>query len=288
MRLIVPWIMLGAATLLSCQSDALTRTEVIQLIQEHSTPGPPGPRGESGIQGPVGLQGEPGERGEQGPPGQRGLRGPRGDVGPRGAPGPATPDYPLSIPAQIVERYGGAIVQVRRGIYGGSGFIYEIRGTTALVMTAHHIIENSRDPIDVKVESSGTYRATLEGFDESRDIAVLSICCDEDFTRVTGTDFGGWDESWAMVLSRSSGVDLSYSQLGKVAYREEYSNGTVILFDAVLDEEGTSGSPLLNTQGLVVGMVLGKRKEEQLFAALDYETASDLAEGWTRGVKVTD
>ena len=48
------------------RSTGLTESEVVNLIQEHSTPGPQGPRGEPGPQGP---RGEPGVgiQGHQGP-----------------------------------------------------------------------------------------------------------------------------------------------------------------------------------------------------------------------------
>lgn len=64
------------------------------------TPGPQGPKGDTGsqgIQGPVGpkgdvgpqgIQGEQGLQGIQGPQGDQGIQGPKGDTGPQGEVGP--------------------------------------------------------------------------------------------------------------------------------------------------------------------------------------------------------
>ena len=102
----------------SCGSQGLTKAEVVELIKQHSTPGPvgppgpqgipgpqglPGPQGIQGVQGeqgepgPQGIQGRPGPQGEQGPPGKqgpRGLTGSKGPMGPRGFTGPPGPPGP--------------------------------------------------------------------------------------------------------------------------------------------------------------------------------------------------
>ena len=78
-------------------SPGLSESEVIELIQQNSTPGPQGPagpqgergeRGEPGPQGPMGPRGARGEKGEPGPQGPMGPRGERGEKGEQGDPGP--------------------------------------------------------------------------------------------------------------------------------------------------------------------------------------------------------
>lgn len=66
-------------------SAGLSETEVVRLIQQHSTPGP---RGETGPQGDKGDQGEPGPKGDTGELGPQGERGEKGDPGEQGEPGP--------------------------------------------------------------------------------------------------------------------------------------------------------------------------------------------------------
>ncbi len=81
-------------------SSGLTESQVIELIQTHSTPGPageqgpPGPQGpqgdvgDTGMQGPQGEVGPKGAKGDPGPQGARGGAGPQGDTGPQGKTGP--------------------------------------------------------------------------------------------------------------------------------------------------------------------------------------------------------
>ena len=72
---------------LACTSG-LTESEVVALIQKHSTPGPQGEQGPPGQQGEKGDTGEPGPRGLQGEQGIRGEQGIQGERGETGEPGP--------------------------------------------------------------------------------------------------------------------------------------------------------------------------------------------------------
>ena len=51
----------------------MNREEIIQLIQQYSIQGPPGPQGPQGIQGPQGPTGVPGPQGPRGLPGPTGM-----------------------------------------------------------------------------------------------------------------------------------------------------------------------------------------------------------------------
>ncbi len=90
-------IMLGLLTVsmfgVAC-SSGLSESEVIELIEEHSVPGPRGPvgpPGPEGVQGPSGATGSQGPQGIQGPQGEIGPPGPEGVQGPSGADGPQGP-----------------------------------------------------------------------------------------------------------------------------------------------------------------------------------------------------
>ena len=161
--------------LLACgpDTDEIRKIVKAEIAKIEVPPGEQGPQGPPGVQGPQGPPGVQGAQGEQGPAGLQGRTGPAGPQGPAG-PVPTI----LSIPSQVIERYGDAVVQVRTAGVFGSGFIYETRGTTALVITAHHLIEDG-GYIDVYVEGSGVHRASMLGYDETLDVAALSICCGE-------------------------------------------------------------------------------------------------------------
>ena len=100
-------------------------------------------------------------------------------VGPEPAPTP-TPGS-ISTPAELVERVKDGVVRVKAGLFSsGSGFIFDVDETTAFVATNHHVIEDA-DAVDVVVRNTHTYKALVLGWDADRDVAVLSICCSDDF-----------------------------------------------------------------------------------------------------------
>ena len=95
-KLIAGLVIIFTGLCFAC-STGLSESEVVQLIQDHSTPGPqgePGPRGEKGDTGEPGPQGEKGDTGEPGPQGEKGNtgepgpQGERGEKGEQGEPGP--------------------------------------------------------------------------------------------------------------------------------------------------------------------------------------------------------
>ena len=104
MRLILVALLLGlVAAACSTGLSESDKSEIIQLIREHSIPGPQGSvgpqgiKGEQGPPGPKGTQGPQGIRGEQGLPGPKGTQGPQGIRGEQGPPGPRGTQGPQGI-----------------------------------------------------------------------------------------------------------------------------------------------------------------------------------------------
>lgn len=247
------------------QSEGLTREEVVDLIEARM------------ITGPAGEQGAQGDRGE---------KGERGPVGPVGPAGPTTlSDEPLSIPAQTVERYHKGVVQVSNGERFGSGFVYETRGTTALVITAAHIVKGyATEPVRVYTENVGTFTASVEGFDERIDIAVLSVCCSGEFSSLSSE----W-QGWVLGLSRlNESAGKIVHSTGRVVRVETFKRDDPIMLwvDAPFGP-GSSGSPLIGLGGEVMGVVIGSGKKEGEHAAVGYESVQTILEDWTVGVKAT-
>ena len=328
----------------SCQPQGLTETEIVELIQQHSSPGPMGPQGPQGIPGPQGLpgpqgiQGEPGVAGSQGPEGQAGIKGeqgipgprglqgrpglqgeqgPRGEQGPQGPMGPAAPTpiptpAPISTPtpvptptptstpaptttpttleqeAQVVEWVKDAVVYVAAGSSAGSGFIFDIDGTTAFVATVHHVIKSDMRKIDVRVRGSKTYKATLLGSNEDIDAAVVSICCSSDFKALgweeehpeTGTRVVavGYPRSSSREITSTSGKTVSSLDREIAADITERRTGRKIIWHDAPLNAGSSGGPLLSMRGLVFGMnTAGK---DGSFVATSYESLKELVEDW--------
>ena len=125
-----------------------------------------------------------------------------------------------------------------------------------MVLTAYHNVEE-RDTIDVYVEGSGTHRASLLGFDDNTDVAVLSICCGE-FTSLDWAPFSIFKGSWIMALSRhdQSSPENVTPAVGKVLAHEDYAGDVeAVIFDAPL-YQGDSGSPVFDMDGEVAGVVI--------------------------------
>ena len=90
---------------------------------------------------------------------------------------------------------------------GGSGLIFDTEGDTAFVVTNYHVVEES-DAYDVVVRNRTRYKATLLGYDEEKDIAVLSVCCDSTFVAIpwdSGATAQMGEEVVAIGYPRSSG-----------------------------------------------------------------------------------
>ena len=92
-KLVAGLLIIVAGLCFAC-SNGLSESEVVRLIQQHSTPGPQGEPGSQGERGEKGEQGERGEKGQQGPQGDKGdtgelgPQGERGERGEQGEPGP--------------------------------------------------------------------------------------------------------------------------------------------------------------------------------------------------------
>ena len=177
---------------------------------------------------------------------------------------PTPPSTVLEAEADLVERVESGVVQIitrhSSGIitgYGtGSGFIFDTNGTTAFVVTNHHVIEGTYE-ITVRVDNSRNYKATLLGYDEGNDVAVMSICCDASFTTL----------SWQSDVTYKARIGEDVVAIGypvSSPHKITATKGKVI--DDPLGAEhgflthdapiipGNSGGPLLSLEGKVLGV----------------------------------
>ena len=173
------------------------------------------------------------------------------------------------------------------GRKGGSGFIFDTEGTTAFVVTNHHVVEDE-DAIDVRVENTRTYKATLLGYDSDKDVAVMSICCNSSFTALA------WDsEASAEVGDKVVAVGYPRASSSRVtATLGEVNNDWLgvalgyIAHDAPLNP-GNSGGPLFSMEGKVLGVNTGSSTTTGLFYALPYSTIEDDVADWKSRLVVT-
>ena len=263
---------------------------------ERGIPGITGPQGNSGPTGPRGVQGQPGpqgpagpagpqgEQGTQGVQGETGPSGPTGPQGPKGdpAPTPTPTPRPPSTAAELVQRVEDSVVRITAGGMAGSGFIFDTESTTAFVITNHHVIEDERS-IDVRANSR-TYRATLLGYDSGKDIAVVAICCSQDFVKIT------WESELppeigtvvvAIGYTRASSSKVT-ATTGKVTENQYFSvdEAHVIWHDAPLNP-GNSGGPLFTMSEKVLGVNTGNsRFRPGISGAVSYQIMVELLPEW--------
>ena len=180
------------------------------------------------------------------------------------------------------------MVRVTAGRSAGSGFIFDTEGDTAFVVTNHHVVEDE-DAIDVRVENTRTYKATLLGYDSDKDVAVMSICCNSSFTALvwdSGASAEVGDEVVAIGYPRASSSRVT-ATLGEVKNDWIGTSLGYVSHDAPLNP-GNSGGPLFSMEGKVLGVnTASSRITEGLFYSVPYSTIEDKVADWKGRLIVT-
>ena len=146
----------------------------------------------------------------------------------------------------------------------GTGFIIEVDGDTAIIVTNHHVVDsaiNQPDTFNVNVNTAGShwvYEATIIGNDPVSDIAVLSITKqdNEDWEAVKFADNDSYSTGTPVVVI-GHGMSMSWtSTQGHVVYKDRYGMrpyNLMVQVDAVINQ-GNSGGPVFNLDGDVIGV----------------------------------
>ena len=174
---------------------------------------------------------------------------------------------PREVYAQNVNSTVGITTSITTNYWGyqttsaasGSGFILTEDG---YILTNYHVIENSSS-VQVTTYDNTSYSASIVGYDESNDIAVLKI----DATGLTPVVLGSSDDLYVgdevMAIGNPLG-ELTFSlTVGYVSALDRevtLSSGTtmdLIQTDAAINS-GNSGGALFNSYGEVVGITNAK------------------------------
>ena len=165
--------------------------------------------------------------------------------------------------SQVYAKYGDCVVSVNvktsEGEGAGTGFLISEDG---YILTNYHVIENSSS-VQVTTYDNTSYSASIVGYDESNDIAVLKI----DATGLTPVVLGSSDDLYVgdevMAIGNPLG-ELTFSlTVGYVSALDRevtLSSGTtmdLIQTDAAINS-GNSGGALFNSYGEVVGITNAK------------------------------
>ena len=196
----------------------------------------------------------------------------------------------VSTPADLVEQVKDGVVRVEAGFFSsGSGFIFDIEGTTAFVATNYHVIEDA-DAVDVTVSGTHTYEALVLGWDADRDVAVLAICCSDSFVALS------WEEASPDVGAQV--VAVGYPRGGSRS-QVTATTGVVAMADALstrLDfiphtaplNPGNSGGPLFSMpEAKVLGINTARGTEALIFYAVPFQAIEGQMAEWRSQLVVT-
>jgi len=161
----------------------------------------------------------------------------------------------LTVPA-IYQRVGPSVVIIRTGHDLGTGVIVADDGT---ILTANHVIAGG-GTITVTFADGTTTNATVAAADPKLDIAALTPAKLPQV--VVPATLGGGADVGAPVVAIGNPLGLTdsvsagvISGLGRTADTDHGEYSGLIQFDAVVTP-GSSGGPLLDTHGLVIGIVV--------------------------------
>ncbi|MFI7640037.1 S1C family serine protease [Nonomuraea sp. NPDC049400] len=168
-----------------------------------------------------------------------------------------TPSATLTV-AEVFKRVGPSVVVIQAGKSLGTGVIAAEDGT---ILTAHHVVKGTKD-VTVTFADGTKAKAVVVSSNPKRDVATLKPAKLPEI--VVPATLGGAVAVGAPVVAIGNPLGLTYSVstgvvsgLNRTADRtdEDGDLGGLIQFDASVNP-GSSGGPLLDARGLVIGIVV--------------------------------
>ncbi|MGV9379620.1 S1C family serine protease [Nonomuraea sp. NPDC003707] len=173
---------------------------------------------------------------------------------PRPSPTP-TPSATLTT-AEVFQRVGPSVVVIQAGKSLGTGVIAAEDGT---ILTAHHVIKGTKD-VNLTFADGTKAKAVVVSSNPKRDVAALKPAKLPEI--VVPATLGGAVAVGAPVVAIGNPLGLTYSVstgvvsgLNRTTEEGDRALGGLIQFDASVNP-GSSGGPLLDARGLVIGIVV--------------------------------
>lgn len=200
---------------------------------------------------------------------------------PRPSPTP-TPRATLSA-AEVFKRVGPSVVVIQSGKSLGTGVI---AAEDATILTAHHVVKGG-EGITVTFSDGTKTKAVVASSNPRRDIATLKPAKLPEI--VVPATLGGAAGVGAPVVAIGNPLGLTYSvSTGVVSGLDRsYEDGDLsglIQFDASVNP-GSSGGPLLDARGLVIGIVVSIADPggDEAFAGIAFAVPIGVALGGNEG-----
>ncbi|MFI6295914.1 S1C family serine protease [Nonomuraea sp. NPDC050790] len=205
-----------------------------------------------------------------------------GGAVPRPSPSPTPTATTLTTP-EVYKRVGPSVVVIQAGKAFGTGMIAAEDGT---VLTAHHVVKGSKD-VTLTFADGTKAKAVVASANPKRDIATLKP---EKLPEiVVPATLGGSVTVGAPVVAIGNPLGLTYSvSTGVVSGLDRTSQDGdlegLIQFDASVNP-GSSGGPLLDARGLVVGVVVSIADPggDEAFAGIAFAVPIGVALGGDEG-----
>jgi putative serine protease PepD len=187
--------------------------------------------------------------------------------------------------SQIYQRVRPSVVIIRAAGTLGTGVIVAENG---MILTANHVIAGA-SAISVTFADGTTVRAAVASADPKQDIATLVPTARPEI--LVPATLGGSADVGAPVVVVSNPLGLAYSVssgivsgLNRTADTHDGKYSGLIQFDAPVNP-GSSGGPLLDGQGLVIGIVvsIADPGHDDAFAGIGFAVPIGSAIGGGRG-----
>ncbi|MGN8886250.1 S1C family serine protease [Blautia sp. HCP28S3_G10] len=179
----------------------------------------------------------------------------------------------------------------------GSGIIVGKNDDNLLIATNYHVVEGA-DTVSVTCIDGETYEATVNGYDEDKDLAVVSVSIsdisDDTMDQIEVATIGSSDDLKVGEQVIAIGNALGYGQsvttgivsaknrkLDENGQADEDSDGTNLIQTDAAINPGNSGGALLNMKGEVVGInsaKLASTEVEGMGYAIAISDVSDVLE----------
>lgn len=209
--------------------------------------------------------------------------------------------------AEAVDKLYDAVVVVKtyvnKELYStGTGFVYEVDGNKAYILTNNHVIEKG-DEVYIEFTDGNVVKTEIVGSDKYADIAVLKIDANDSVkvasigssenARVGDTVFtvGAPLDSATYSGTVTRGILSGKNRLVSVSLSGNNTTDwvmSVLQTDAAINS-GNSGGPLANANGEVIGinsLKLSTEGVEGMGFSIPIETAMDYAKKIVNGEKI--